>query len=421
MTGGHEEEPGHAGPAAAPWLSIIGLGESGVEGISPGARVLLEQAELVVGGQRHLDMAVASIHGRTMAWASPLEASVAEILAWRGRPVVVLASGDPFFHGVGTTLRRHVQASEMLCLPAVSCVALAASRLHWPQQHCPVISLTTQPLESLRPALQPGRRLFVLSADAESPRRICTSLIEWGFGDTRVWIMEALGGPAERIREGRAREFDLTDVARLNLLALDVVAEPGARVWPVTAGLPDEWFEHDGQITKREVRAVTLASLAPRAGELLWDLGCGSGSVSIEWLLAHPANRAIAVELRADRAARAARNAAVHGVPHLQIRQAAVRDALDDLPAPDAIFIGGGAREAGIIDRCWDALLPGGRMVINSVVIETEMRVHEAWQRLGGSLTRISIERLDAVGGVHGFRPAMPVLQWVVHKPETRS
>lgn len=399
-----------------PWLSIIGLGEEGVEGLQPAARALVEQAELVVGGRRHLALADPLIRGRRLAWASPLADTLPELLAHRGRPVVVLASGDPFFFGVGSTLRAHLAPGEWRGLPQASSVALAAARLGWAQQDCPVVSLTGRPLAGLRPFLQPGRGVFVLCADGQTPARVARALSDWGLGETAMTVLEALGGPRERVRTTTAGGFDLVDVDPLNLLALEVGSGAGARILPRAPGLPDDWFEHDGQITKREVRAVTLSSLSPRAGELLWDVGCGSGSVSIEWLLAHPANRAIALESHPERAARAVRNAADLGVPRLEVRTGRAPEGLEDLPAPDAVFLGGGARDAVVIDRCWAALRPGGRLVANVVVVETQQVVQEAWQRLGGSLTRLSVERLDRVGGLHAFRPAMPVLQWVVEK-----
>lgn len=414
MTAEHVRQP--AGAPPGPWLSIIGLGEEGVEALSPAARALIGAAVLVVGGARHLTLAAPLIRGEALPWASPLSDTLPRILARRGQPVVVLASGDPFFFGVGSTLLRHLPAREMCCLPHPSSVSLAAARLGWAQQECAVVSLTGRPLETLRPALQPGARLFVLTADQDSPGQICEALTRWGFGETAVTLMEALGGPRERRRHVRARDFDLQDIQPLNLLALEVQAEVDAPIIPLAPGLPDDWFEHDGQITKREIRAVTLSSLRPRAGALLWDVGAGSGSIGIEWLLAHPGTRAIAVDSHPERAARAARNAAALGVPRLEVRVGRAPAVLEGLPRPDAIFIGGGARDEAVIDQCWAALLPGGRLVANVVVLETEQVIQRAWQRYGGTLTRLSVERLEPVGSLHGFRPAMPVVQWAVEK-----
>ncbi|SEQ15886.1 precorrin-6Y C5,15-methyltransferase (decarboxylating) [Ectothiorhodospira magna] len=410
----HARQP--AGAPPGPWLSIIGLGEEGVEALSPAARTLVETAVLVVGGTRHLTLAAPLIRGEALPWASPLSDTLPRILARRGDPVVVLASGDPFFFGVGSTLLRHLPAREMCCLPHPSSVSLAAARLGWAQQACAVVSLTGRPLETLRPALQPGARLFVLTADQDSPGQICQALTHWGFGETAVTLMEALGGPGERQRQVRAQDFDLQDIQPLNLLALEVAAAPDAAIIPLAPGLPDDWFEHDGQITKREIRAITLSSLRPRAGALLWDVGAGSGSIGIEWLLTHPGNRAIAVDSHPERAARAARNAAALGVPRLEVRVGRAPAVLAGLPRPDAIFIGGGARDEAVIHQCWAALGPGGRLVVNGVVLETEQVIQRAWQRYGGTLTRLSVERLEPVGSLHGFRPAMPVMQWAVDK-----
>lgn len=407
--------------SSRPWLHLIGLGEEGIDGLTPAAQVLVRSAELVVGGRRHLELASSLIQGRALPWSSPLSDTLPELMAHRGRPVVVLASGDPFFFGVGSTLRPHLEPGEWRCLPHPSSVALAASRLGWSQQDCAVISLTGRPLESLRPALQPGGQVFVLSADANTPAQVARALVDWGFGESIVTVLEALGGPRERRRSSVAHCFDLDDVNPLNLLAIQVVAGPEARVLPRSPGLPDDWFEHDGQITKREVRAVTLSSLRPRVGEMLWDVGCGSGSVSIEWLLAHPSTQAIALESHEDRAARAARNAASLGVPRLELKVGRAPAVLEGLPPPDAVFLGGGARDPEVIERCWEALRPGGRLVANVVVLETEQVIQAAWQRLGGSLTRLSVERLDKVGGLHAFRPAMSVVQWVVDKPVSRA
>jgi precorrin-6Y C5,15-methyltransferase (decarboxylating) len=256
-----------------------------------------------------------------------------------------------------------------------------------------------------------------LSADATTPAALAAYLGARGFGPSRLHVLEALGGPAERISAHHAGDFALADCHPLNLVAIEVAAEPGARILPLAAGLPDGLFEHDGQITKREIRAITLAALAPCAGERLWDIGAGSGSVSIEWMLRHPDNDAVAIESRPERAARVARNAVELGVPGLAIVRGRAPDALAGLPPPDAVFIGGGAGGAGVIDAAWAALRPGGRLVANAVVVETEAILIAAWGRLGGNLSRLSVERLDAIGSLHGYRPAMTVTQWAATKP----
>ena len=404
-------------PVLSPWLSVIGVGENGLDGLSGTARSLIAQAEYVFGGERHLALVAPVPQGRCVAWPSPFGAGVQQVLALRGRPVVVLASGDPFFYGVGGVLARSLGGAEMLCLPAPSSVALACARLGWAEEQCHVVSVCGRPMARVRPFLQPRARLFVLSADARTPLQLAEWLVGLGLGAVRCHVMEALGGKNEQCRSFVAHDGPPANVAALNLLALEVPAEATAQCLPRCNGLPDSCFEHDGQLTRQEIRAVTLSALAPRAGELLWDIGGGAGSVSIEWMLAAPGCRAITIESAPERAARIARNAQALGVPDLQVVQARAPQGLDGLEAPDAIFVGGGASRAGVMEQAWAALRPGGRMVVNGVVVETETRLVQAMQEWGGRLTRLSIARLDGVGGFHAFRPAMTVTQWVACKP----
>ena len=401
--------------SAPRWLSILGIGEDGVEGLTSAVRTLISAAELVVGGERHLALAGGLIRGEAMAWPRPLARGLDAVMARRGRPVAVLASGDPFDHGVGVQLAERAPMAEILCLPAPSSVSLACARLGWARASVSVVSLCGGPLERLAPHLQSGRRVLALSADATTPATVAAYLTERGFGPSRLHLLEALGGPAEQVACHRAEGFDARP-GPLNLVGLEIVATAQARVIPLASGLADELFEHDGQITKREIRALTLSALAPRAGERLWDIGCGSGSVSIEWLLAHPANTAIALEQDAARAARAARNASGLGALNLRIEQGRAPDALAGLPPPDAVFIGGGARDAAVIAAAWAALRPGGRLVANAVTVETEAALMAAREGFGGGLTRLSVERLEPVGRLHAFRPAMSVTQWAATK-----
>jgi len=398
------------------WLTILGIGEDGVEGLTSSARTLISAAAFVVGGERHLALAADLIRGETLAWPRPLSAGLEAVMARRGRPVVVLASGDPFDHGVGVQLAERARMAEILCLPAPSSVSLACARLGWARATVAVVSLCGAPLARLAPQLQPGRKVLALSADAATPAAVATYLTERGFGPSKLHLLEALGGPAERVSVHRAEHFKASP-GPLNLVGLEIEATSDARVIPLTSGLADDLFEHDGQITKREIRALTLSALAPRAGERLWDVGCGSGSVSIEWMLAHPANTAIAFEADPARAARAARNAATLGVPDLRIEQGRAPDILAGSPQPDAVFIGGGARDAEVIAAAWTALRPAGRLVANAVTVETEAALTVARERYGGGLTRLSVERLEPVGRLHAFRPAMSVTQWTAVKP----
>lgn len=406
-------------PEATPWLSVIGVGENGLDGLSSTARTLIAQAEYVFGGARHLGLVAPLPQGRCVAWPTPFSAGVQQVLALRGHSVVVLASGDPFFYGVGGVLARSLEAGEMLCLPAPSSVALACARLGWAQEQCHVVSVCGRPMARLRPFLQPRARLIVLSADAQTPRELARWLVELGLGTVRCSVMEALGGPNERCRSFMAKDGPPDDVASLNLLAVDVPAEVTEACLPRCSGLPDTCFEHDGQLTRQEIRAVTLSALAPRAGELLWDIGGGAGSVSIEWMLAAQGCRAITLESVPERAARIVRNAQALGVPDLHVVQARAPDGLGGLDTPDAVFVGGGASRPGVLEQAWAALRPGGRMVVNAVVVETEARLVQAMQEWGGRLTRLSVARLDGVGGFHAFRPAMTVTQWVASKPHS--
>jgi len=390
------------------WLSLIGLGED--RALSAAARALIDDATLIVGGARHLAL-MGPTKSRQMQWPSPLTKAIDDIVARRGEPTVVLASGDPFFYGVGELIARHVACEEIFCLPSPSAFALAASRLCWSQQDCALLSLHGRAFERITPHLQPGRRLIALSWDGATPMRVAAHLSKLGFGDSRLHVLENLGGPHERIRTARAADFSLADIGALNTLAVELSASPGARAIPRTPGLPEDWFEHDGQITKRDIRAVTLAALAPRKGELLWDIGAGSGAIGIEWMLADPANHAIAIECDGARAARIARNALTLGVPGLDIVAARAPDGLAGLAPPDAIFIGGGA-DAHLLDAAWEALPQRGRLVVNAVTLQTQALLTQAFAARGGELTHIQIAKARAVGRFHALDPAMPVLQW---------
>ena len=404
---------------AARWLSIVGIGEDGIDGLSPVAQKLLASAELVVGGKRHLGLAEALIRGRALAWPSPIGAAMPEIEKHRGRPVVVLASGDPFHYGVGDLLLRSIPADEVLCLPNASAFSLAAARLGWSLQDVALLSLHGRLLEGIVRHLQPGARILALSWDGETPAKLAKFLVERGMGNSTLVVLEAMGGPRERVRSATAAGFAIADVAPLNTIALRVAAEAGATVLPLTPGLDDTLFEHDGQLTKREVRAVTLSALAPRHGELLWDVGLGAGSVAIEWLLCHPSLKAIGIEAEPARAERAARNAAVLGTPDLQIVQRRAPEAFAGLPAPDAIFLGGGLSNPNMLDAVWAALKPGGRLVANAVSLQSEARLIDCFQRHGGELVRLDVSKAGkaGTGGVFVWRAAAPIVQWRARKP----
>jgi precorrin-6B C5,15-methyltransferase / cobalt-precorrin-6B C5,C15-methyltransferase len=407
--------------ALHPWLSIVGIGEDGVEGLSQAARELVQSAAVVFGGGRHLALAASLIRGVARPWSQPFDQSVAEVRALRGSAVCVLASGDPFLHGVGSLLSRQIPSGEIVSLPARSAFSLAASRLLWSLPHTVLLSLCGRPLDIVRPHLHPGARILLLTSDQHTPAKLARLVADLGFGPSRVTVLESLAGARERVRSRRAADFDLEDLGALNTVGIEVEAEPDARILPFTSGIADELFEHDGQITKREIRALTLSALAPRRGELLWDVGAGAGSVAIEWMLADGSLNAIAIEQRSDRAARLMRNAAAFGVPHLQLVEGSAPSALEGLMTPDAVFIGGGTTIPGVIDSAQSALRAAGRLVVNAVTLEGESVLLKYKAQWGGSLTRIAVARADSIGGENarqsGWRPAMPVTQWTWTKP----
>jgi precorrin-6Y C5,15-methyltransferase (decarboxylating) len=410
---------GWATCTAVPWLSIVGIGEDGVDGLSPVAQRLIAAAELVVGGKRHLGLADGLICGRRLAWPSPIGEAMPEIEKHRGRPVVVLASGDPFHYGVGDMLLRSIPAAETLCLPQSSAFSLAAARLGWSLQDVALTSLHGRALEGIVRHLQPGARILALSWDGETPSKLAKLLVERGMGASSITVLEAMGGPRERVRRAVAKDFDLDEIAPLNTIAFEVAASPDATVLSLAPGLDDGLFEHDGQLTKREVRAITLSALAPRQGELLWDVGLGAGSIAIEWLLRHPSLKAIGMEDQPERAARAARNAAALGTPDLLVVQKRAPEAFQGLPRPDAVFIGGGLSDPGVFDAAWSALKSGGRLVANAVSLQSEARLIEYFQRHGGELVRLEVAKAGkaGTGGVFVWRPAAPIIQWRARKP----
>ncbi len=394
------------------FLSIVGIGEDGVNGLGENARAAISAASVVFGGKRHLELASSLITGEARPWPTPFDAAMRDVLALRGQKVCVLASGDPFFFGVGATLSRHLGPDEFVTYPSPSAFSLAASRLGWPLQEIETVSLHGRPLDLIRPLLHPGRKIIALTSDEKGPAELAALLSGTGFGKSRLTVLEAIGGEAERIRSETASGFALPEINVLNVVAIEVEADIGARILPSGFGLDDALFEHDGQITKREIRALTLSSLAPRRGELLWDIGAGSGSIGIEWMLADPSMKAIAIEAHPERAARIRRNAGTFGVPGLVLVEGEAPAALKNLPQPDAIFIGGGGSEDGVLDAAIGALKPGGRMVANAVTLEMEVVLIAAQARLGGNLLRIDVSRAAPIGTMTGWKPAMPVTQW---------
>ena len=394
------------------WLTIVGIGEDGELGAE--ARAALDRADLLVGGARHLAL-VPTGGAERRAWPSPMLPLVEEILAGpRDRQVVVLASGDPMLHGVGATFAARLDPGDYRIIPQVSAFSLACARLGWPQAEVALVSAVGKPLDLMRVAVQPGRRLALYGAEAAE---VAGLLTEMGYGASGMSVLERLGGPLEARRDGIARHWAHPAGAGLAVVAVTCLAEVETRPLSTLAGLPDEAFDSDGQMTKREVRAATLARLVPLPRQLLWDVGAGTGTIGIEWSRAHPSCRAIAIERRPDRAERIAANAHKLGVPTVRVVLDELPDALDGLPVPDAIFIGGGIGAEGLVERCWSILKPGGRLVANVVTVAGEATLAQWHQRLGGDLTRISVARARPMGGMVGWKNLAPVTQWAIVKP----
>lgn len=397
-------------------LTAVGIGADGWPGLSPAARALVEDAEVVLGGERHLSLLPPAAGQVRRPWPTPLT-GLPEVLAeCAGRRVVALASGDPLVSGIGTTLVRMLGAAAVDVVPAVSSVSLARARMGWSAESSAVVTLVGRDPDALRRELAPGRRLLVLSSDETTPASVAALLAEEGFGDSRLAVLGALGGAEESRVDFVAADGAPDGLPRLNVVAIDV-AGPGGPAISWAAGLPDDAFEHDGQLTKRDLRASALARLQPRPGALLWDVGAGAGSVGIEWLRAHALTDAVAVEADTARAARIRRNAGRLGVPRLDVVEGRAPAALAGLAAPDAVFVGGGATAPGLLEHCRDALRPGGRLVAHGVTIETELLLLDAWREHGGELVRVGVEQAAPLGRFSGWSPARAVVQWAWTKP----
>ncbi|MFE3323863.1 precorrin-6y C5,15-methyltransferase (decarboxylating) subunit CbiE [Streptomyces sp. NPDC059176] len=400
-----------------PPVTVAGIGADGWDGLPEATRAALLDAEVLIGGERQLALLPPECAGDRIPWPSPLRPAVPRLLrAHRGRRLAVLASGDPMFYGIGRTLTEVAGPEVLRILPHPSSVSYACARLGWPLEDTDTVTLVGRPLDVLTAALHQGRRLLVLSAGADTPGRVAGLLTARGFGPSRMRVLEQLGAPHERTLDGTADAWDHGPGDPLNVIAVECAREPGAPRLAAVPGLPDDAYEHDGQLTKRHVRAATLAALAPAPGELLWDVGGGSGSIAIEWMRTHRTCRAVSVERDAVRADRIARNARALGVPGLRVVTAAAPGGLAGLPVPDAVFIGGGLTAPGLLDACWDALPPAGRLVANTVTLESEALLAERHRRHGGELVRLAVAHAVPVGGFTGWRQAMPVTQWSVTK-----
>jgi precorrin-6Y C5,15-methyltransferase (decarboxylating) len=399
------------------WLSIIGIGEDGLAGVSPVARALIDHAEVLVGGARHLAMLPPDDTHEKLTWTSPIATSIEALLQRRGHPTCVLASGDPMCYGIGVTLTRSLSVAEMTIVPAPSAFSLACARLGWSLTEVETLSLCGRDPALLHAVCYPGARLLVLSAGQHTPAIVAEQLTQRGFGQSHIIILERMGGAHERRVEGTAASWDAVEVAGLHTIAITCIADPGVTGFSRLAGLPDTAYHHDGQLTKREVRAMTLAALAPLPGQLLWDVGAGCGSISIEWMRSDPRCRAIAIEHHPTRLQYMADNAVALGTPNLKIIAGEAPAALKDLPQPDALFIGGGLTTEHLLATCWQALRAGGRLVANAVTVESEQMLLQWHSQYGGELLRMAIQRAAPIGKFLGWKAMVPVTQWVVVKP----
>jgi precorrin-6B C5,15-methyltransferase / cobalt-precorrin-6B C5,C15-methyltransferase len=421
-----------------PWLTVIGIGEDGFDALSPIAHQALHQADLIIGGDRHLNFLPTSLRHKTQSWRSPLQASIDDLLTHHAKypdqNLCILASGDPLCHGIGSTLLRSIPSIEMQIIPSLSAFTLARSRLAWSSTEVETLSLCGRDLQHLRPALYPNAKLLLLSSDEQTPNLVCDHLTEWGYGTTQVTVLENLGSPQETHHTTIAQAKFPQPLSRLNTIALQCpplnsqfsilnsqfsILNSQFSILNSQFSIPDTAYRHDGQLTKQEIRTQTLAALAPFPGQLLWDVGAGCGSIAIEWMRHHPRNRSIAIESHPDRLTHIQHNAKTLGVPTLQIIPGHAPEVLHNLDRPDAIFIGGGITRENVFETCWTALKDSGKLVANGVTLETEMKLFQLQQLHGGHLTRIQIQRAEPIGNFLGWKSLSPITQWQVSKSLT--
>lgn len=397
------------------WLHIVGIGEDGIEALAGPARNLIDNAEFLVGGDRHLAMIPENHPAARFPWESPLRKTVARLDGLRGKRVIVLATGDPMSYGIGVTLTREFGTDSVAVLPVAGAFSLAAARMGWPLQDTDCLTLHGRPLALLNLHIRPGARLLILSENGHTPARVAAALRDKGYGPSEMTVCEHMGGDREAVIPSKAEDWGERPAADLNTIAVACLAGDGARDLSRVPGLPNDVFVSDGQLTKREIRAATLAVLVPQPDALLWDVGAGSGAVAIEWMRA--GGKAVAIEKDPDRCANIAQNATSLGTPTLNIVTGTAPDTLDGLPAPDAVFIGGGIGTEGLAEACWNALPAGGRLAANAVTLEGEATVSRLQERWGGGLTRIAISHAESVGRFRAWSALRTVTQFHAVKP----
>ena len=398
---------------STPWLHIIGIGEDGVDGLAPATRAVLEAAEIIIGGDRHHELS-GNITAQRVAWPSPFNALIEQLTSYKGKRVVVLATGDPLWFSVGARIGRAIPAGEITFHPQISAFQLASARMGWSIADVETLTVHGRPVEQMIAFIQPDQRLLILTTGAETPAQIARFLTERGFGASPMTVLANMGGAQEQRFDGLAQSW-AHEVPAFNTLAVECLAAPDAALLPRVPGLADELYQSDGTMTKQEVRAATLAKLMPMRGALLWDIGTGCGSVAVEWMRAARYTRAIGIEPRADRRAMAAANALALGTPKLELIAGEVPSALKGLDPPDAVFIGGGLSHE-TFETAWAALRPLGRLVANAVTLESESILIALHKSHGGQLVKLQVNRAEPVGALTGWRPLMPVTQWSLVK-----
>jgi precorrin-6B C5,15-methyltransferase / cobalt-precorrin-6B C5,C15-methyltransferase len=402
-----------------PWLTIIGIGEDGYEGLGAAARLSLQQAKTIVGSKRTLAMLPNSGTPGPPSheeWPQPFSAVVDQMKRLQGSTTAILATGDPMNYGVARKLFEFIPKSEVTIIPHLSAFTLAAARMGWSLPDCDCFTIHGRPAANVEPFIQPEARLLILTQDETSPAEVCRRLITRGFESSEITVLENLGGATEKTTTFKANALPDQNWSPLNTLAVHCIASPNAKIWSRLAGLPDQAFAHDGQLTKREVRAATLAALAPASDQLLWDVGAGAGSIAIEWMRSTRGCEAIAIEHDETRCAMIATNMDQLGTPRLKLVKGKAPAALSDLPAPHAIFIGGGIDDEGVFETCWQHLRPFGNLVANTVTLEGERQLITLQEKHGGELVRMDVSTLTHVGDLRALRPRMSVLQWRVRK-----
>jgi precorrin-6Y C5,15-methyltransferase (decarboxylating) len=390
-------------------IEVVGLSARGWQDLPERLRATIRYAEVLLGSRRHFNLIPSFPDQQRLPWPTPLREGLPTLLSQVGdRRIVALASGDPLVAGIGSTLVDMLGADAVHIHPAVSSVALARARMGWPEETTELVRLRGGDLDGVRRYLFPGQRLIILSRDGDSPAEVAQLVTDAGYGDSTTTVLGDLDTEAESRLDVMARDW----TGRAPTLNVICVACAGAdSAASLTPGLPDDIFDHDGQLTKRDLRAAALARLMPRPGDLLWDVGAGAGSIAIEWLRSDPRCRAIAIERDGDRVKRIRGNAEALGVPGLDVLHGEAPDALTSLERPDAVFVGGGGTFE-TLEQAWSALRGGGRLVVHAVTQETEVIIVDCWRRYGGQLTRHSVEHLEPIGRYHGWRPARPVVQW---------